>query len=587
MLSFSSCSDFFNEDSDYVINADQDHLNNATDTIYSVIGILNKLQAVADRTILLGEARGDLMTVTDATSSDLRDVANFNIGDDNQYNVPRDYYAVINNCNYFIAKADTAMMNNRNENVFKKEYAAVKAIRAWTYLQLAINYGKVPFVTTPILTKEQAEQTYPVKDIQGICDYFLDEDGLQAMVDQEYPNYGDIKSLPSPLFFMPMRLILGDLSLWGGRYLDAAKYYYGYIDHRNGTNSSYAFNSDLGTFWSSDNWMSFDYLINTAVSNTPNAEAIAVIPMDSIPSEGYYSQLMNIFNTNSDNDYKASLVPSTSLRKLSAEQDYVYYDKNNSSYLVAPKSMSQDYYNGDLRLATYWRTSDNAVDGNGNRYTSQQIMKYTSGKSVRIYRRSTVYMRLAEALNNAGYPRYAYHILRTGVNKDIVSDSIGHYMSAADSTMLATEFPFPAARYVLYKANNPYSNANTFGIHSRGCGYYDWLGSTNVQRMPFNPEYAGQPIAEGWDAKDTPEQIAWQQKQVEKMLIDEEALEFAFEGCRYYDLMRIALKNNDPSILADRVASRSGVLDAALKAKLEDTNNWFMKWNGQIGTFLK
>lgn len=580
MLSFSSCSDFFNEDSNYVINADQDHLNNATDTIYSVVGVLNKLQAIADRTILLGEARGDLVTVTDATASDLRDVANFNIGDDNQYNVPSDYYAIINNCNYFIARVDTAMKNNRNENVFKKEYAAVKAIRAWTYLQLAINYGKVPFVTTPILTKEESERTYPTKDIQGICDYFLNEDGLQSMVDQEYPNYGDIKSLPSTLFFIPMRLILGDLSLWGGRYLDAAKYYYGYIDNRNGNNSSYPFNSSYGTFWESDNWMRYSWSWNFSEVNTPQSEVISMIPMDSIPSEGYYSQLRNIFNTTDDNDNKVSLVPSTSLKKLSAEQTYTYYDKANNKYLVAPKSMTDEIMNGDLRLCTYWNKNENSVDANGNRYTSQTINKYRT-RNVRLYRRSTVYLRLAEALNGAGYPRYAYHILRTGVNRDIVADSIGSFMSQEDSTMLVTTFPFPSARYVLYKANNAYSNANTFGIHSRGCGYYDWLGDTNVDRMPFNPAYASE------DGKDTEEQIRWQQQQVEKMLIDEDALELAFEGTRYYDLMRIALKNNDPSILADRVASRSGIIDAALKARLEDTNNWYMKWNGQIGTFLK
>jgi len=580
MLSFSSCSDFFNEDSNYVINADQDHLNNATDTIYSVVGVLNKLQAIADRTILLGEARGDLVTVTDATASDLRDVANFNIGDDNQYNVPSDYYAIINNCNYFIARVDTAMKNNRNENVFKKEYAAVKAIRAWTYLQLAINYGKVPFVTTPILTKEESERTYPTKDIQGICDYFLNEDGLQSMVDQEYPNYGDIKSLPSTLFFIPMRLILGDLSLWGGRYLDAAKYYYGYIDNRNGNNSSYPFNSSYGTFWESDNWMRYSWSWNFSEVNTPQSEVISMIPMDSIPSEGYYSQLRNIFNTTDDNDNKVSLVPSTSLKKLSAEQTYTYYDKANNKYLVAPKSMTDEIMNGDLRLCTYWNKNENSVDANGNRYTSQTINKYRT-RNVRLYRRSTVYLRLAEALNGAGYPRYAYHILRTGVNRDIVADSIGSFMSQEDSTMLVTTFPFPSARYVLYKANNAYSNANTFGIHSRGCGYYDWLGDTNVDRMPFNPTFASE------DGKDTEEQIRWQQQQVEKMLIDEDALELAFEGTRYYDLMRIALKNNDPSILADRVASRSGIIDAALKARLEDTNNWYMKWNGQIGTFLK
>ena len=170
---FISCSDFFEQESNEIIYAGTDHLNSATDSIYSVTGILKKLQKIADRTILLGEVRGDLTNITNVASSDLRDVALFQIGDDNQYNNPRDYYAVINNCNYFIAHADTALKNNRNEYIFMKEYAAVKAIRAWTYLQMVLNYGKVVFITEPILTKHEAELTYPTYDLDAICDYFI------------------------------------------------------------------------------------------------------------------------------------------------------------------------------------------------------------------------------------------------------------------------------------------------------------------------------------------------------------------------------------------------------------------------------
>ena len=157
LFTLNSCSDFFDQDSTYIIDAKKEHLNNATDTIYSLTGILNKVQAIADRTVLLGEARGDLVTVTDVTPADLRAVANFNIGDDNMYNNPLDYYAIINNCNYFIAKADIELKNSRNQFIFKKEYAEVKAIRAWTYLQLVTTYGRVPFVTEPIMTKEESE----------------------------------------------------------------------------------------------------------------------------------------------------------------------------------------------------------------------------------------------------------------------------------------------------------------------------------------------------------------------------------------------------------------------------------------------
>ena len=91
------------------------------------------MQTIADRTILLGELRGDLVSVTDAADADLRNIANFNIGDDNKYNNPKDYYAIINNCNFYIAKADTTVKDNRGNSLFKREYAAIKAFRAWTY----------------------------------------------------------------------------------------------------------------------------------------------------------------------------------------------------------------------------------------------------------------------------------------------------------------------------------------------------------------------------------------------------------------------------------------------------------------------
>jgi hypothetical protein len=61
------------------------------------------------------------------------------------------------------------------------------------------------------------------------------------------------------------------------------------------------------------------------------------------------------------------------------------------------------------------------------------------------------------------------------------------------------------------------------------------------------------------------------------MILDELALETAFEGNRFQDLMRIAIRRNDPSILADRVASKKGSVDAALQATLMNRDNWYLK----------
>ena len=69
LTALTACSDFFNQESEHVIFTDKEHLNTSTDSIYSMTGILNKLQAIADRTILLGEARGDLVDITNVTMS--------------------------------------------------------------------------------------------------------------------------------------------------------------------------------------------------------------------------------------------------------------------------------------------------------------------------------------------------------------------------------------------------------------------------------------------------------------------------------------------------------------------------------------
>lgn len=583
-----SCSDFFDQDSTYIVDAKKDHLNNATDTIYSLTGILNKVQAIADRTVLLGEARGDLMTVTDVTPADLRAVANFTIGDDNMYNNPLDYYAIINNCNYFIAKADLELKNSRNQFIFKKEYAEVKAIRAWTYLQLVTTYGRVPFVTEPIMTKEESERSYPMYDIKQVCNYFINEDNLSALVDEELPeelpNYGPIKSLPSKNFLFPVRLVLADLYLWSENYFEAAKYYHDYLNTRNGRNSIYPTTNYAAEWYdlvewnytdqelTSDKlWLEYSFGSEVELSTAIDNELITMIPMDSIPSEGHYSQLRDIFNTSSQNNYQASLVPSNKIINLSESQVYCYNDQGDVKY--APKNFS-NHRNGDLRLSQAWVNDGNhAVDG--TRYPRQIIRKHLT-KHVHIYRRTLVYLRLAEALNRAGYPRYAFQILSSGVNTDVLQDSIiPRYR--ADSLKIMDNFNFPGSRFSSslssgYIANtNASSNisVNTIGIHSRGCGF---TPANEYYQMPYNPAIT-----------DSLQQIAWQQDKVEEMIIDEEALEFAFEGYRFYDLLRVALRRNDPAWLEKKIQGRNGTAPSGVSVDLKDQNNWFLRWKGRIG----
>lgn len=555
-----ACKDFLYDDSDIVTYSDKEFLNSDADTLWSVVGIMNKMQAIADRTILLGELRGDLVTITPNADADLRDVWQFTIGSDNKYHEPTDYYAIINNCNYFIAKADTALRNNRNETIFMKEYAAVKAYRAWTYLQLALVYGRVPLVTEPIVSMEQSEQSFPLYGIEDICQYFIAD--ISPYAEIEHPGYGYIRNTDSSLFYFPIYVLLGDLNLWAGHYREAAENYYKYISLRNGRNSSYPISTNAVRFsandshWmqTSDRWsmMAFD-----TETNSSNSELITMIPGDSIPSEGNYSQLRDLFNTNERNEYKESILPSQQLYLLSASQRYCHYT-SGGEYVYSPDGLD-DHLSGDLRLQASFRQSNVNMTLNGKRVTNYVTNSKYSTRNVHLYRRSMVYLRMAEALNRAGFPRFAFQILKSGVNNSVIESEVIPYYPSDEAWLRS--FDFPDNIYVLETTAGG-SNENTMGLHSRGSGY------SNANASYILPDD---------ETLDEAQRLQYQIVKVEDLIIDEAALEFAFEGHRYYDLMRIALRRNAPSFLAEKVARRNGTLDASLLQKLSSTDNWYLK----------
>ncbi len=556
-----SCSDFLYDDSDIVTYADKNHLTSDADTLWSVAGIMNKLQVVADRTILLGELRGDLVSVTPYADADIRDVASFNIGTDNRYNDIADYYAIVNNCNYFLANADTALRNSRNETIFMKEYAAVKAYRAWTYLQLATIYGRVPLITEPILTKEQGEKDYRECDIQEICRYFAAD--IAPYADMEMPGYGAIRNTDSRLFYFPIYILLGDLHLWAGNYREAAENYYKYITTRNGKNSSYPLSTASVRFSPNDShWMQtvdgWSYIAFQTENSNGNAELITMIPGDSIPSEGNYSQLRNLFNTTEQNEYRESIVPSQSLYLLSAAQKYCHYS-SGGEYVIAPAGLPENR-SGDLRLQAVFTQVDNAnIMLNGKRVTNYVTNGKYATRNVHIYRRAMVYLRMAEALNRAGFPRFAFQILKRGVNNSVMESEVIPYYPA-DEAWLRT-FNFPDNMYFL-ETTAGQTTENTMGLHSRGSGY---SAANTTYEMPTD------------DALSDDALLQYQIEKVEDLIIDEEALEFAFEGHRFYDLMRVSVHRSDPAYLASRVARRNGTVDAALLQKLSSMDNWYLE----------
>jgi starch-binding outer membrane protein, SusD/RagB family len=544
LSSLTSCQGLFNPDSTEVLFADENDLNSASDTVYSVVGIISKMQVVADRTVLLGELRGDLVSLTSSAGSDLLDIANFDVTSGNSYNDPSDYYAIINNCNYYIANVDTSL-KKKNVSVFKKEYAAIKAFRAWTYFQLAQVYGTVPFVLDPVLRESDTKKNYPLKNIQQICEYFIDD--LVPYINTEYPGYGDIGGLKSKNFYIPIRLLLGDLCLWAGRYTESATYYHDYLALNSGfVGSDYS-------YWSSsvvgfDGSPSLGYTSLSEIST----ETISYIPMQSNTIQGLVSYLKNVFNSTDDNLYYNRATYSPSLKSLSKSQENckVYYNDltQTRDTLYAPTTNEDnELYVGDLRLASYYKKV--SVQPTSSLYSDMSVTNKKFGRHIWTYRKALVYLRYAEAMNRAGYPSAAFAVLKYGMTADNVSKYV-------DSTEVAAL----SGTTLLTWDRTIFTDDNTIGLHTKGSG-----------NSPANSFFVIPSLASKADS------ILF----VEDKICDEMALETAFEGYRMPDLMRIAMRRNSNAYLAKKVASRNGAegtegYNSSLYTKLLDAENWYL-----------
>ena len=545
-LVFTSCSDMLSTESEMVEFERDNTLNHPTDSVYSVLGIIGKMQVIADRTVLLGEVRADLMETTEAASADLKRLASFNLSEDNKYNAVSDYYAIINNCNYYLAYVDTALQR-RGRNLFQYEYAAVKAFRAWTYLQLAQIYGAVPLVLTPVMTELEAQKAMEQerKGIMEICQYFIND--LTPYAEVELPRFGDINGMESQRFFIPMRALLGDLCLWAGQYQEAARWYHNYLTERKGP--------IMLNYTNRISWPSVSEFVRPvdSYSVTGTIEVLSFIPMEQRVFDGVVSDLSNVYNSTEENRNYFQVTPSMAMRQLSADQTFCIENKTNTqidTIYVPKKGLNQEILVGDLRLYSNYKTSSVTRDTYSEYGADYQTIQKITRMYVPTYRRTMVYLRYAEALNRAGLPQSAFSILKYG----LCQENIAAYVDSLERDKAGELIAFDA---------NEFTKENTIGIHSMGSGDSQ-VNAYYTLPMPDAPLATRQ---------DT---INYQIPLVEDLIINEMALEGAFEGYRFYDLMRVALRRNDPNYLAAPVSQRMGIRDNNIYSLLMDTKNWYL-----------
>lgn len=521
-----SCEDMFTAENNLVTTdlAPQD-------TVYQVMGIVKRMQKLADRTVLLGEIRADLVNVnTSVASTDLQQLYLNNVSSDNAYNKPADYYAVINSCNIYLANVD-ANLKTHNELYYEKEICAVKCFRAWCYLELAKIYGTVPLVTEPVLTADAAEDIVASSQRAGmadILDFCINDLAQYPLMDKNLslrPSYGSQtwNGITYNNFFIPVRALLAELYLWRGAcegtsssaegyYVNAIRMYHDYFcfpDEERGTRENtiqwYDRNHEI---------IVSGYHNHFSVSAT--MENAAVLPCDTVAYYGNVSDLRTVFNSQYANNYYAWASPSDRIRKISAAQTNCYYDRvarDTIYFSDDPNDYRETSMVGDLRYFSVYQIESNQSKSQYNgEYNSSRswVSKWTEGSVsflttdvknayIPFFRNTVLYLHMAEALNRAGFPETAFAVLKYGLTNDVMDDRNIISQDEFDRLCDIKSYGFSRAepRYtgdLATKANNSFvvwrsdifqnpDNVNgtttvvgsniirQIGIHSNGSGY--------------------------------------------------------------------------------------------------------------------
>lgn len=655
LLGATSCSDMLEVESTRMLTDLE--LNQKTDSAFFAFGIMQAMQQCADQYVLQGEMRGDVTSPSQYAVSDLQRMARFEKnGEIGAYDSAYVYYRVINNCNYYIAHRDTTLLIGSTK-VAMPEYIAVKAIRAWAYLQLVRNYGSVPYFTKPLTAISQINSAnFPSVDINGLAAQIVPDlaqySGTPVPAFSGDPvsigslNQGGDKKIRRSSCFIPVDVILGELLLEVGDYAGAAKYLSNFIL----TSPVEKLLPTIGCYKPRfgfamqpkdyDGSIAKDAKDYTSIfGDNPTDDVISYIPMAVNKQQGIVSELPADFGYDLYATDRAKsrvdnvpLQPSTQFKDLVSSQPYYYVQENagQNDKVGVIKGI------GDQRYRNVTSTDDDAEEGEAVEEADKTVRMASNGgkysrANIVLYRYATVYMYLAEAFNRLGHPDLAFAILKEGISENIIKDhsenaGFEEYITPESHRLLTETYPFFGETYF-----DKFSTKKTdigYGIHSRGCGItsegnypgrspytmraivgekldslmhlYPALVSRTQTETVYemvevevpNLDADGNPIL-NVSGEETTKIIKELQpvgerecftrqdsiNAVEDLLADEYALEFCFEGRRFFDLARLARHKNAAATygatfgnqwFADKFAFR------ATSADLRDQRNWYL-----------
>ena len=565
---------------------------NVYDADAAVIGIYGKLMNLAKPYVIWNELRADLADITTNSDQYLRQISEHTVTADNPYIDPKPFYDVIVNCNDALSNFKIMLQENKLKvDEFNMRYSDIGAIRSWVYLQLGIHFGNIPYVTEPVTQVSEIKDAsrFPMIPLKQLIDSLVLFTENLPYLNPYPPNFLSysttvstttvVDGYPTSKFWINKDILLGDLYLWQGQYDKAAARYYRVLNIQ-GNEGFPPANAGQQYY----NQYRISNQANVAVSYSRTFDAT------SLSYSGWREIFQSSFTSEIFRDEWIWVLPFD--KNFAPTNPFIdLFSPNGGRYLVRPSQQAINYWNSQFTSYTVSSSTGASpvygdrfpFDSRGNPFTYRiingqpVIMKYlydyleASGASSTllpisilaeqgkwfIERAAGLHLHYAEAANRAGKYKLAYALVNYGIGYHY--DSIpGSSTTSRDATRWQQTFLPPpydfdargleAPRY----RNTWYRNG---GIRGRA--------GLRLAVLPSTDSVTN----------------------IENMIIQEAALEMAYEGRRWSDLLRIAIRRNDPSFIADKVYGKlsnsnlSAGAASAARTKLM-SKDWFFpfKW---------